>query len=87
MIENDKKVCNIFLLLFYFSLPKIPNQGYSGTVGLTNDWKRNVMHCIETVKMSILWNGKRLEGFQPTRGIRMLFLLIRLLVAWSVWVI
>ena len=36
---------------------------------LPNDWIRNVMHCVETVKMSVMWNGKNLEWFGPTRGI------------------
>ena len=38
--------------------------------GLPNDWIRNVMHCEETVKMSLIWNGKNLEWFKQTTGIR-----------------
>ena len=41
-------------------------------VGLPPSWQRNIMHCIETVKLSIIWNGKNLEWFKPTRGIRLL---------------
>ena len=41
-------------------------------VSLPSDWIRDVMHCIETMKMSIIWNGRRLEWFKPTR--EMLFL-------------
>ena len=35
-----------------------------------SDWVRNVMHCIETVRISVSWNGKILGGFKPTRGLR-----------------
>lgn len=28
------------------------------------------MTCIETPKMSIIWNGEQLEEFKPQRGIR-----------------
>ena len=38
--------------------------------GLSPSWQRNIMHCIETVKLSIIWNGKNLEWFKPIRGIR-----------------
>ena len=37
---------------------------------LPEPWTRNIMCCIETSKMSIVWNGKNMEGFRPTRGIR-----------------
>ena len=40
------------------------------TVGLPNVWIRKVMHYVETVQMSVLWNGKQLEWFKPTRGTR-----------------
>ena len=30
-------------------------------------WKK---HCIETVRMSIIWNGIKLNWCRPTRGIR-----------------
>ena len=39
-------------------------------VRLLESWIRNVMHYIETVRMSIVWNGKKLDWFIPTRGIR-----------------
>ena len=38
-------------------------------VGLPNDWIRNVMDCLETVKMSIMWKGKNLKWFRPIKGI------------------
>ena len=28
------------------------------------------MRCVETPVMSVIWNGKRLEKFKPSRGIR-----------------
>ena len=34
------------------------------------NWVRNVMSCLETSKMSVLWNGKRLEWLKPIREIR-----------------
>ena len=33
-------------------------------------WVNNIMHCVESSKLAILWNGKRMEWFKPTRGIR-----------------
>ena len=39
-------------------------------VGLSPSWQWNIMHCIETVKLSVIWSGKNLEWFKPTRGIR-----------------
>ena len=35
-----------------------------------SDWVKSVMHCIETVRMSVSWNENFLEGFKPTRGLR-----------------
>ena len=37
---------------------------------LPPSWKKNVMHCVETVKLSIIWNGKNLEWFNHIKGIR-----------------
>ena len=28
------------------------------------------MHCIKTTRLAVLWNGKQLEWFSPSRGIR-----------------
>ena len=28
------------------------------------------MHCVESTRMSINWNGKQLQWFKPSRGIR-----------------
>ena len=30
-------------------------------VDLPASWIRNIMHCIETVRMSIIWNGMKLN--------------------------
>ena len=38
--------------------------------GFPGNWVRNVMSCLETSKMSVLWNGKRLEWLKPIREIR-----------------
>ena len=48
----------------------VPHVRYEKTVSLPKVWVRNVMHCVETMQMSVLWNGKQLEWFKPTRGIR-----------------
>lgn len=34
------------------------------------DWSRNIMHCVESSYMSILWNGEPMKRFKPSRGIR-----------------
>lgn len=39
-------------------------------VGLNNTWVRNIMSCIETSRLSILWNGEKLNWFKPERGTR-----------------
>ena len=33
-------------------------------------WVDNIMHCVESSRMAILWNGKKLEWFEPTQGLR-----------------
>ena len=33
-------------------------------------WKKNIMHCIGTVKISVIWNGQKSKWFKPSRGIR-----------------
>ena len=38
--------------------------------GLPYLWIKNIMHCVETVRTSIVWNGKPLKWFRPSRGIR-----------------
>ena len=37
--------------------------------GLNSDWIRNIMACIETFRMPLLWNGSQLDWFNPRRGI------------------
>ena len=39
-------------------------------VGLNQTWTRNLMHCIESSRMSILWDGTKLDWFTPKIGIR-----------------
>ena len=39
-------------------------------VDLPASWIRNIMHCIETVRMSIIWSGMKLNWLRPTRGIK-----------------
>ena len=39
-------------------------------LGLYAEWVRNIMSCIETQVLSILWIGNNLENFHPSRGIR-----------------
>ena len=33
-------------------------------------WIKNIMYCVETIRMSVVWNGKPLKWFRPFRGIR-----------------
>ena len=39
-------------------------------LGVPNTWIMNIMNCVETTRMSVLWNGKKLDWFKPTKGIR-----------------
>lgn len=39
-------------------------------VGFNEEWIRNLMNCIEALKMSILWNDEKLPSFSPQRGVR-----------------
>ena len=39
-------------------------------LSLPTEWIRNIMNCIETTRMSIVLNGKRLKWFKSSRGIR-----------------
>ena len=38
-------------------------------LGLLNTWIRSIMNYEETTRMSVLWNGKKMDWFKPTRGI------------------
>ena len=38
--------------------------------GFLYSWIKNIMHYVETVRMSVVWNGKPLKWFRPSRGIR-----------------
>ena len=35
-----------------------------------SSWVQNIMQCVETTRIAIIWNGKQLHWFKPTRGIR-----------------
>ena len=37
-------------------------RGTLDQVDLPSSWIRNIMHCIEIVRMSIIWNGMSLTG-------------------------
>ena len=37
---------------------------------LKENWVRNLMACIETTKLSVIWNEELLEWISPMRGIR-----------------
>lgn len=39
-------------------------------VGMDHTWTRNIMACVETSRLSILWEGEQTEYFKPGRGIR-----------------
>lgn len=38
--------------------------------GFNNVWRRNIMACISTTRLGILWNGDRMDWITPSRGIR-----------------
>lgn len=39
-------------------------------LGFTERWVDIVMNLVTTVKFSVMFNGKKLQEFEPTRGIR-----------------
>ena len=39
-------------------------------VGLNAAWVRNIMQCVTTPSMAVLWNGSKLDNFLLSRGIR-----------------
>nr|GMD68491.1 ribonuclease H [Ipomoea batatas] len=39
-------------------------------IGFEEKWTRLIMHCVQTPRFSILWNGETLPQFAPTRDIR-----------------
>ncbi|XP_031103194.1 uncharacterized protein LOC116006838 [Ipomoea triloba] len=39
-------------------------------VGMSTEWIRNIMACVESPRLKVLWNGKQLDQIIPTRGIR-----------------
>lgn len=38
--------------------------------GFNTEWVRNIMACVTTSRLSILWNGDNLDWIVPTRGVR-----------------
>ncbi|XP_021605634.1 uncharacterized protein LOC110610068 [Manihot esculenta] len=41
-----------------------------GSYHFSDAWISNIMNCIRTSSMSVLWNGEKLESFKSTRGVR-----------------
>lgn len=39
-------------------------------VGMRSDWIRNIMGCVKSARLSILWDGKQSSNWDPRRGIR-----------------
>ncbi|XP_019199070.1 PREDICTED: uncharacterized protein LOC109192823 [Ipomoea nil] len=39
-------------------------------IGFNQTWTRNIMHCISSPRMAILWNGQQTDWFHSGRGIR-----------------
>lgn len=39
-------------------------------IGFNHNWNMNIMKCVKTAWMTILWEGRKLEKFKPRRGIR-----------------
>lgn len=39
-------------------------------VGLNDHWVENIMKCVRTPNLAILWNGNQLDWIKPRRGIR-----------------
>ena len=39
-------------------------------VWLSAAWVRNIMECVSTPSMAVLWNGSKLDNFHPSRGMR-----------------
>jgi len=38
--------------------------------GLSENWVRWIMKCVEGPSMRLLWNGERTDAFEPLRGLR-----------------
>lgn len=39
-------------------------------VGLPSDWVRNIMVCIGSSRIQIIWNNEKLQMFNPSKGLR-----------------
>lgn len=39
-------------------------------VGFNDRWVRNIMNCVSTSRLGILWKGDQLDWITPTRGVR-----------------
>ena len=38
--------------------------------GFSDAWINNIMKCVSSATLKLLWDGKKLEGFRPSRGVR-----------------
>lgn len=38
--------------------------------GFNDVWVKNVMGCITTTRLGVIWNGEQLNWIKPTRGVR-----------------
>lgn len=45
-------------------------QAIMSKLGFAPTWITTIMNLVTSVKFSVLFNGKKLEEFRPTRGIR-----------------
>lgn len=36
-------------------------------LGLSQQWVNNIMECVETTRLGILWNGDQLDWMKPSR--------------------
>lgn len=39
-------------------------------VGMEDVWTRNIMACVESARLSLIWEGEKSSYFEPGRGIR-----------------
>ena len=37
---------------------------------IPKSWENNIMHCVQTTRLAVVWNGKQLSWIKPSRGIR-----------------
>ncbi|XP_031099664.1 uncharacterized protein LOC116003863 [Ipomoea triloba] len=39
-------------------------------IGFNHNWTRNIMECVSTPRLAVLWNGQKSDWFTPQRGLR-----------------